>query len=120
MNVCVVGTGYVGLVSGVCIAAKGHSVTCVDIRPQIVEMLNNSSPHIHEKALPELLTNVRRAGRFRATLSLVDALGDAQLILLAVGTPSHEGKIDLTYIRQAAAEIGTLLPPLGRFVSIVV
>ena len=120
MNVCVVGTGYVGLVSGVCLAAKGHHVVCVDLRAEVVEALNSGPPHIHERALPELLDEVRTAGRFRATMSLADGLADAAVVLLAVGTPSSEGKIDLTYIRGAAGEIGAHLPKLGRFLSIVV
>jgi len=120
MNVCVVGTGYVGLVSGVCLAARGHQVVCVDLRPDVVETLNGGPPHIHERALPELLDEVRTAGRFRATLSLADGLEKAAVVLLAVGTPSSEGKIDLTYIRGAAGEIGAHLPKLGRFVSVVV
>src|ERR1700710_1913388 len=105
MNVCVVGTGYVGLVSGVCLAAKGHNVVCVDLRAKVVESLNSGPPHIAERALPELLDEVRKAGRFRATLSLEDGLRDAAIVLLAVGTPSTDGKIDLTYIRNAAGEI---------------
>ena len=120
MNVCVVGTGYVGLVSGVCLAAKGHDVVCVDVRSDVVETLNAGPPHIHERALPELLDEVRTAGRFRATLSLEDGLRHAAVVLLAVGTPSTEGKIDLKYIRAAAGEIGALLPKLGRFLSVVV
>lgn len=120
MNVCVVGTGYVGLVSGVCLAAKRHNVTCVDLRPEVVETLNSGPPHIHERGLPELLNEVRNAGRFRATLSLEDGLRDAAIVLLAVGTPSTDGKIDLTYIRGAAGEIGALLPKLGHFIAVIV
>ncbi len=120
MKICVVGTGYVGLVSGVCLAAKGHEVVCVDVRAEVVKTLNEGPPHIHESALPKLLDEVRNANRFRATLSLEEALANAALVLLAVGTPSSEGVIDLTYIRQAAGEIGALLPKLGRFISVIV
>jgi UDPglucose 6-dehydrogenase len=67
MKLAVVGTGYVGLVSGVCLAAKGHDVTCVDLNPEIVERLNRAEPTIHERGLPELLAEVHGAGNFRAT-----------------------------------------------------
>jgi UDP-glucose 6-dehydrogenase len=63
MKLAVVGTGYVGLVSGVCLAAKGHDVTCVDLNPEIVERLNRAEPTIHERGLPELLAEVHGAGK---------------------------------------------------------
>ena len=55
MKITIIGTGYVGLVSGVCLASKGHDVTCVDIREEVVKNLNNGIPHIHENNLEELL-----------------------------------------------------------------
>ena len=55
MKIAIVGTGYVGLVSGVCLAARGHDVACVDIRAEIVTQLNHGKPHIYEAGLPELL-----------------------------------------------------------------
>ena len=67
MKLAVVGTGYVGLVSGVCLAAKGHTVLCVDKNPAIVANLNAGKPHIFETGLPELLTSVLASGRFSAT-----------------------------------------------------
>jgi nucleoside-diphosphate-sugar epimerase len=70
MKLAVVGTGYVGLVSGVCLAAKGHDVTCVDLNPAIVERLNRAEPTIHERGLPELLAEVHGAGNFRATTEI--------------------------------------------------
>ncbi len=96
MRLAVVGTGYVGLVSGVCLAAKGHDVTCVDINPAIVERLNRAEPTIFENGLPELLKEVRDAGRFRATADLKDGLDGSDLVLISVGTPSEDGRIDLT------------------------
>src|SRR5580704_12247419 len=98
MRLAVVGTGYVGLVSGVCLAAKGHDVTCVDINASIVSRLNAAEPTIYEKGLPELLKEVTDAGRFRATTDLHAALDSAELVLVSVGTPSENGKIDLRYI----------------------
>lgn len=120
MKLAVVGTGYVGLVSGVCLAAKGHDVTCVDVNPSIVERLNSGEPTIYEKGLPALLTEVIAAGRFRATQVLEDALDGAELVLIAVGTPSTDGVIDLRFVRQVAGEIGAFIGKSDRFLSVVV
>src|ERR1035441_9753931 len=120
MKIAVFGTGYVGLVSGVCLAAKGHEVVCLDLRAEVVEKLNRAQPHIHEPGLPELLRRVISETRFRATLSRDDALRDASLILIAVGTPSAEGRIDLQHIATAAQQIGACLKSSGRFVAVVV
>jgi UDPglucose 6-dehydrogenase/GDP-mannose 6-dehydrogenase len=120
MKIAVVGTGYVGLVSGVCLAAKGHDVTCVDLRSEVVEMLNRAEPHIHERNLPELLKKVVAAGRFRTTTELSGALAGRALVLVAVGTPSSEGRIDLTAIRQVSAQIGGELAKRDEFLGVVV
>ncbi|MEA3207941.1 MAG: UDPglucose 6-dehydrogenase [Chthoniobacter sp.] len=120
MNVAVVGTGYVGLVSGVCLAARGHHVICVDLRGEIVEQLNRGEPPIHETGLPELIASAGAAGRFHATTCLEDALATAELVLVAVGTPSSEGRIDLRFIEQATAEIGRFLARTERFLAVVV
>ena len=120
MRLAIVGTGYVGLVSGVCLAARGHDVTCVDINPAIVERLNDGEPTIYERGLPELLKQVRDAGRFRATVHLIDALDGADLVVIAVGTPSENGVIDLKYIRGVAREIGGYIKAHDGHISVVV
>jgi len=120
MKVAIVGTGYVGLVSGVCLSAKGHQVTCVDVNPDVVQMLNEGTPHIHELGLPELLHEVLAAGRFSATADLEGALDAADLVLVAVGTPSKDGAIDLSFIRGVARSIGDYIKTSGRFLSVVV
>ena len=120
MRLAVVGTGYVGLVSGVCLAAKGHDVICVDINPSIVSRLNAAEPTIYEKGLPELLSEVSDAGRFRATADLKAALDTAELVLVAVGTPSEGGKIDLRYVLGVAREIGEYMKAHDRHISVVV
>ena len=120
MKIAVVGTGYVGLVSGVCLAAKGHDVTCVDLNPEIVARLNRAEPTIHERGLPELLAEVHGAGNFRATTAMAAALEDAEAVLLAVGTPSENGVIDLQYIRAASREIGSILRNRDDHVSVIV
>lgn len=108
-----------GLVSGVCLAAKGHTVTCVDVRADVVEKLNRAQPHIHEAGLPELLQKVVAEKRFSATLSLTDALSISSLVLIAVGTPSTDGRIDLRFVRQAAEQVGAWLKNTARYVSVV-
>ncbi len=120
MKVTVLGTGYVGLVSGVGLAAKGHDVTCLDVRNDIVERLNRGEPSIHEAGLPELLTRVRRDGRFKAALASAEAMIDSDVILIAVGTPSAEGNIDLSYVEAAATSIGNYLRTVPRFTSVIV
>ncbi len=120
MNIAVVGTGYVGLVSGVCLSSKGHNVTCVDIREDIVSKLNRGEAHIYEKNLDELLLSVINKGIFRATSNLFIALENADLVLLAVGTPSIEGKINLNQITEACKQIAIYIKNSNRFISIVV
>ena len=120
MKLVVMGTGYVGLVSGVCLAAKGHDVTCVDLRADVVNSLNAGRPHIHEIGLPALLAEALAAGRFRASLDLESALAGASLVLLAVGTPSEEGRIDLTFVNEASRQLGNYLRTHSGYLSVVV
>jgi UDPglucose 6-dehydrogenase/GDP-mannose 6-dehydrogenase len=119
MKITIIGTGYVGLVSGVCLASKGHDVTCVDIREEVVINLNKGIPHIHENNLEELLKVVINNGNFIATTNLIMALESAEIVLVAVGTPSDEGEIDLTQIESAAIEIGRFIKKAKKYVSIV-
>lgn len=108
MRISIVGTGYVGLVSGVCLAAKGHDVTCVDIDPVKVDRINRGDAPIHEKGLSELLGD--HVGRnFRATTDLAKAVGESRLTMIAVGTPFDGEEIDLEFIRGAAGMIGGAL-----------
>lgn len=120
MKIGIVGTGYVGLVSGVCLASKGHKVICVDLRKDIVKDLNLGIPHIYEKNLQKLLESVVKKKLFKATNNLNDALNNSEIILLAVGTPSCNGKIDLTQIENASKQIGKYLKNNDKFISIVV
>lgn len=119
MKVAVIGTGYVGLVSGVCLAAKGHEVICVDIDPSIVARLNRGEATIHERGLPALLGEVLASGRFRASLDMEAALAEAAIALVAVGTPSRDGAIDLTYVRNAVRRIGAWIKGSERHLSVV-
>lgn len=108
MNVSIVGTGYVGLVTGVCLAEKGHQVTCVDLDPERVRSINAGVAPFFEPGLDELLR--RQVGeRFRATTELPAAVLESDVTLVTVGTPLHGEHIDLTAIRGAAREIGSAL-----------
>ncbi len=120
VNVAIIGAGYVGLVSGVCLAAKGHTVVCVDINREIVRRLNEGVPHIFERGLMDLLKQVLAAGRFRATADITDALKTADLAVIAVGTPSKENAIDLRHVRDVCGEIGRYLKSIDRFLAVIV
>lgn len=109
MKVAVIGSGYVGLVSGVCLAAKGHSVVCVDTNPAVVDRIRAGDPHIYEPGLEELLRRVLDSGTFRAETDTAAALAGVDGAMIAVSTPTTDGQIDLTYIEQAAAAIGAEL-----------
>jgi UDPglucose 6-dehydrogenase len=108
LRVAVIGTGYVGLVSGVCLAEKGHAVTCVDVDAAKVAQINRAEAPIHEDGLRELLQ--RNVGhRLRATTDLRRAVREADLSIIAVGTPYDGSQIDLSSIEQAAEAIGAAL-----------
>jgi UDPglucose 6-dehydrogenase len=120
MKLTIIGTGYVGLVSGVCLASKGHDVTCLDLRTEVVVSLNRGEPHIHEEGLAPLLRTVLKAGNFRVKRADVPAFGDSELVIIAVGTPSRNGKIHLAHIQSAAKLAGHYLRRAKRFVSVIV
>jgi UDPglucose 6-dehydrogenase len=108
MKISIVGTGYVGLVTGACLAECGHDVICVDVDPRKVEMINSARAPIHERGLPELLQ--RNSGRrLCAVTNLARAVAATELTFIAVGTPTSGDQIDLKYIEAAASEIGTAL-----------
>ena len=108
MKIAVVGTGYVGLVSGVCLAEKGHDVLCVDKDLAKVDSINAGISPIHEEGLDDLLK--RNIGsRLKATSDLKIAVLDSDVSLIAVGTPFDGNEIDLRYIRQVSADIGDAL-----------
>ena len=119
MNIAVIGTGYVGLVSGVCLAEKGHRIVCVDNDADKVAMINRGTSPIYEEGLDPLLT-AHIGTRLRATTDLPAAVQEAELTLIAVGTPFAGDAIDLRYIRQVAREIGTALRDSTAYHVIVV
>ncbi len=107
MKLCIVGTGYVGLVSAACFAEMGNSVTCVDVNPDLVKKLQGGSVHIFEPGLEGMIQRSTADGRLTFTTSLQDALENADLAFICVGTPSgDDGSCDLSYVEQVASDIG--------------
>jgi UDPglucose 6-dehydrogenase/GDP-mannose 6-dehydrogenase len=107
-RISVIGTGYVGLVSGACFAEIGHDCICVDIDAAKVERINRGEAPIHEKGLePILKRNIGK--RLRATTDLRAAIRDSEITFIAVGTPFDGERIDLRYVREAARQIGAAL-----------
>lgn len=111
MRIVMIGTGYVGLVSGACFSDFGHDVVCVDKDASKVDALLAGRIPIFEPGLDELVSSNVAAGRLRFTLDLASVLPDADAVFIAVGTPSRrgDGHADLSYVHAAAAEMAPLL-----------
>lgn len=109
MKVVMVGTGYVGLVSGTCFADFGHTVICVDKDPKKIDILQSGEIHIYEPGLQSLVQSNVKAKRLSFTTDLADAMENADAVFIAVGTPSRrgDGHADLSYVYAAAEEIAT-------------
>ncbi len=107
MNVCIVGTGYVGLVSAACFAEMGNTVFCVDVDPRVVEMLESGKVHIFEPGLEDLVRRNTDQGRLTFTTQLSEGMADAQVVFITVGTPcADDGTCDLGFVDAVAREIG--------------
>ncbi len=110
MKIAVVGTGYVGLVSGTCFAETGNHVTCVDIDPNKVTKLSNGQITIYEPGLEKLFLRNLREGRLTFTTSLEEGIKDAQIIFLALPTPpGADGSADLKYVLGVADHLGKIM-----------
>ncbi|MCZ1263472.1 MULTISPECIES: UDP-glucose dehydrogenase family protein [Paenibacillus] len=108
MNIAVIGTGYVGLVSGVCFSEIGNQVICVDNNEAKVEMLNEGNVPIYEPGLKELMASNMQAGKLSFTSNIAEAISQSDIIFIAVGTPSlPSGEANLSYVEQVAIEIGS-------------
>lgn len=107
MKIAIVGTGYVGLVSGACFAEMGVEVTCVDINEQKIEQLKQGIIPIYEPGLEEMVLRNYSEGRLNFTTRLTDCLNDVEAVFSAVGTPPDEdGSADLSYVLAVAHEVG--------------
>ena len=117
MNIAIVGTGYVGLVSGTCFADTGANVTCIDVDEKKIERLNNGDIPIYEPGLDELVVKNVKAGRLKFSSDLASVLNDQEIVFSAVGTPPDEdGSADLKYVLQVAKTIGE---NLNRYLVVV-
>ena len=110
MNIAIIGTGYVGLVTGTCFAEMGNQVTCVDIDQEKVDMLRGGELPIYEPDLEHYFARNRKEDRLHFTTELEDAVGPADVIFLALPTPPGEdGSADLSYVLDAAGDVADLL-----------
>ena len=110
MRISIVGSGYVGLVSGAGLSDVGHHVVCMDIDEARVEGLKNGIAPIFEPGLEKMLRNNSSQGRLEFTTSIARAVEHAEVLFIAVGTPPDEdGSADLSHVLAVAADVGTLL-----------
>ncbi len=111
MQITIIGAGYVGLVTGACFAEFGYKITCVDKDHQKIDLLNRGISPIYEPGLDSLLSQGSKSGRLCFTTELEESVATADIIFLAVGTPTSEetGEADLSYVFSAAQEVGAAL-----------
>src|SRR4029450_9431486 len=111
MRVAMIGSGYVGLVSGACFADFGHVVSCIDKDPAKIEALQRGEIPIYEPGLADLVAKNVREGRLTFATDIAPAVHEAKAVFIAVGTPSRrgDGYADLSYVHQAAREIAESL-----------
>jgi UDPglucose 6-dehydrogenase len=119
MKVSIIGAGYVGLVSGVCLAEKGHTVICVDKDPQKVKKINNGISPIHEEGLEDILkSNIKK--KFSATTLLHPSILNSEITFIAVGTPFDGSQIDLSQVKEVSAQIGKALKEKKGYHAVIV
>ena len=114
------GAGYVGLVTGVCLAAKGHNVNCFDINEETIKKLSLGISPIYEKDLAGLLEQVLASGHFVASNCFEEAITKAEIVIVAVGTPSVNGLIDLQYVEAVAKQVGLYMKSSSRHISVII
>lgn len=118
MNIAIVGTGYVGLVSGTCFAEMGINVTCVDVNQAKIDGLQKGIVPIYEPGLEDMLLRNSKAGRLHFTTSLPDVINDVEVVFCAVGTPPDEdGSADLQYVKEVARTVGQSMSHYLLFVT---
>ncbi len=110
MRVCVIGTGYVGLVTGACLAYIGHDVICVDNNEEKVKLMKSGQSPIHEPGLPEVIAESIRQGKIEFTTDIAAGVNHGEILFIAVGTPSlPDGRSDMRYVEAVARSIGESL-----------
>lgn len=121
MKISVIGSGYVGLITGVGLASKGNDVVCVDLIKEKVDSINSGKPPIQEKGLEKLLQIVLQNKRFRATTNLKEAILSTEVSFVCVGTPPKKsGAIDLSFIKNTSVELGKILTEKNSFHVVVI
>ena len=112
MKISVIGCGYVGLVSGVCFADSGHTVTCIDNDNKKIQLLKDNQVPIYEPGLNELLLKNIKGNNLHFELNINENIKDSEIVIITVGTPTGEnGEADLTFVRQCANEIAEFISP---------
>lgn len=110
MRLCIVGTGYVGLVSAACFAEMGNNVCCVDVNPELISRLQSGKIPIFEPGLEELVLRNQKDGRLNFTTDMNEGLKQAEFVFITVGTPSQDdGSCNLSYVESVAESIGRLM-----------
>ena len=110
MDLCIIGSGYVGLVSGACFSEVGHNVICVDNDQRKVDALQSGKIPIYEPGLEEIVHRNVAAKRLRFTNSIADGVDHSQVVFIAVPTPPQpDGSVDLSFIEKVAREIAAVL-----------
>ncbi len=121
MNIGIIGTGYVGLVTGVCLATKGHKVFCADVIPEKIESINNGKSPIFEEGLDDLLQTALESQLLEATTDIDYVIEKSDVIFICVGTPSlPDGSMNYEYVEEAARNIGRILKEQQKFKVIIV
>src|SRR6266498_7356 len=121
MKLSIFGIGYVGCISAACLAGGGHSVIGVDVNPTKVRILNDGTSPIVEEGIAELIDEVVKAGRLRATSDTLDAVANSEISLVCVGTPSNQnGSLDLRHVKNVCEQVGSALQTLQKYHTVVI
>lgn len=121
MKISIIGTGYVGLVTGVGLASQGHKVICVDVNKEKIRKINRGECHIYEKGLDKLLKTALDKKLLSATNNLKSAILNTEITFIAVPTPSgKDNKIDLSYVKEVSRQIGKILSHKNSYHTVVV
>ena len=120
MKIAIIGAGYVGLVTGVSLALLGHDVFCVESNKERVSDINRGKSPFFEPGIDEHLKRALDSGLLRATDDFNQSVEEAEIVYIAVGTPTVDNKIDLTFIKNAAEQLGEAIKKTEKYQVVVV
>jgi UDPglucose 6-dehydrogenase len=121
MNIGIIGTGYVGLVTGVCFASKGHKVLCADVVPEKIALINQGKTPMFEEGLEDLLQTALESNLLEATTDVDYVIENSDIVFICVGTPSlPDGSMNYEYVEEAARNIGRILKRQQKFKVVIV